>query len=448
MSLFTYYIQQFGRFQRNARLYLISNALSGITFGIIQVLYNLYLVALGYHTDFIGLLLFVGTIGGGLAIFPAGLCIDRVGGKVIFIGASILIGIAGTGQMLFRTPGMLLVSAFIVGIGGAFVLVANAPFLARHSTPEERSHLFSLNIVLMLIATVIGEVLGGLLPIWFRAHSWLMAPLPDWSNWMLAQPPLARSYQLALLLAGIIAVPSFIPLFMMQSDRPQRDTQPVAFIGMTFSVQSLVRRFTAWRKSSKSIASNSPLVIMITVQVLIGTGAGLLLPYFNVYFVQHLGASTALFGAIDAAANTCNALLTLLAPWLVLRMGKVVALILPKVLSIPIMLLIGFTSFLPFAAILYPLRQGLMDMSQGILQVFSMEVVPPQHRGLANSSYQASYQVMWAIGASLGGVLIARIGYTSVFICTSILYSLALLLLWSKFGRGKDISYEQEYQPR
>jgi hypothetical protein len=55
MSLLVEYVREFGRFQRNARLYLISNALSGVTLGIILVLYNLYLTALGYRPDFIGL---------------------------------------------------------------------------------------------------------------------------------------------------------------------------------------------------------------------------------------------------------------------------------------------------------------------------------------------------------------------------------------------------------
>src|SRR2546423_3528943 len=66
------YIKQFGHFQRNARLYLISNVLSGVTTGIILVLYNLYLASLGYGTDFIGLVLFVVTIGAGVNIFPPG----------------------------------------------------------------------------------------------------------------------------------------------------------------------------------------------------------------------------------------------------------------------------------------------------------------------------------------------------------------------------------------
>src|SRR5438309_6754992 len=108
------YIQQFGHFQRNARLYLISNALSGVTTGILLVLYNLYLVSLGYHTDFIGAVLFIGSIGAGLDIFPAGACIDRFSGKAILICASALIGVACARQILFLQALPLLVSASIV----------------------------------------------------------------------------------------------------------------------------------------------------------------------------------------------------------------------------------------------------------------------------------------------------------------------------------------------
>src|SRR5579864_1229877 len=204
MQFLIEYVRQFGSFQRNARLYLISNALGGVTTGIVLVLYNLYLVSLGYRADFVGVLLLVGTLGAGLAIFPAGACIDRFSGKAILIWSSLLIGVAGIGLFLFRQPIPLLVSSFVAGIGGAFLLVINAPFLMANSTPAERPHLFSLNIALSLITTVLGKLIGGVLPIWFGAISWLMTPLPSWSVWLLANQPDARSYQLALLFAGII----------------------------------------------------------------------------------------------------------------------------------------------------------------------------------------------------------------------------------------------------
>ncbi len=443
MHLFVEYARRYAHFQRNARLYLISNALSGVTAGILVVLYNLYLSSLGYGADFIGTVLFVGTVGAGLAIFPAGICVDRFSGKAILIWSSLLIGLAGTGQILFRQPLPLLLSGFVAGVGLAFIIVINAPFLTLNSTPDERPHLFSMNIALSLITLVIGEILGGALPIWFRAIPRLMAPLPSWAAPLLASQPNPRSYQIALLIAGIIAAPSFIPLFLMSNTRPRRgqadDSQSERVQGIPARPYKespwLLFRLLTRAKLKKVLVS--PFFLLVMVQILIGLGAGLFIPYFNLFFVKHLGASSALFGFIDGGANTITALLTLVAPWLAMRIGKVNTMVWTRLISIPLMIMIGLTGLLPLAAILYLFRQGTMDMSQGILQVFSMEAVPEQHRGLANSSYQASFQVAEAVTTPVGGLMIVHLGYSSVFLLAVAFYLPAIGIFWGKFGRDK-----------
>jgi MFS family permease len=443
MHLFVEYARRYAHFQRNARLYLISNALSGVTAGILVVLYNLYLSSLGYGADFIGTVLFVGTVGAGLAIFPAGICVDRFSGKAILIWSSLLIGLAGTGQILFRQPLPLLLSGFVAGVGLAFIIVINAPFLTLNSTPAERSHLFSMNIALSLITLVIGEILGGALPIWFRAIPWLMAPLPSWAAPLLASQPNPRSYQIALLIAGIIAAPSFIPLFLMTNTRPRRvqadDSQDERVQGISARLykESPWLLFRSLTRAKLKKVLISPFFLLVMVQILIGLGAGLFIPYFNLFFVKHLGASSALFGFIDGGANTITALLTLAAPWLAMRIGKVNTMVWTRLISIPLLITIGLTGFLPLAAILYLFRQGTMDMSQGILQVFSMEAVPEQRRGLANSSYQASFQVAEAVTTPVGGLMIVHLGYSSVFLLAVVFYLPAIGILWGKFGRGR-----------
>jgi MFS family permease len=461
MRLVIEYIQQFKHFQRNARLFLISNVLSGVTAGILLVLYNLYLISLGYHADFVGIVLFVGTIGAGIAIFPAGLCIDRFSGKIILIFSSFLIGLAGAGQILFRQQLPLLISSFVVGVGLAFLLVITAPFLTLNSAPEERPHLFSMNISLSLITLVLGEVIGGVLPIWFRSIPWLMKPLPYWSSSLLTTQPDARSYQLALLFAGIIAIPSFIPLFMMSNIRPTRSIRHISSLPSTPNKSegqtSLSNKDTPSRSSSGKwlpwvgwgevyfsdtlslikLFLHSAFFFLVLVYGLTGLGAGLFIPYFNIYFVQHLNASPALFGLIDGGANTITALLTLTAPRLAKRFGKINAITLTRLASIPVLLIIGLTSFLPLAAFLYLFRQGTMDMSAGILQVFSMESVTEKHRGLANSSYQAAYQVPWAAAAPIGGLIIVHFGYTPIFLLGAFFYILTIIILWARFGSRK-----------
>ncbi|HEY7414848.1 MAG TPA: MFS transporter, partial [Ktedonobacteraceae bacterium] len=83
-----------------------------------------------------------------------------------------------------------------------------------------------------------------------------------------------------------------------------------------------------------------------------------------------------------------------------------------------------------------------MDMSNGILQAFAMEIAE-RRRGLANSSYQAAFQGSQAITTPLGGLLIVQVGYSAVFVIAASFYVLALLVLWGRFAR-KGL-YENQY---
>lgn len=450
MSPFIEYLRQFGRFSRNARLYLMNSVLSGVTTGILLLLYNLYLSSLGYGADFIGLALFAATIGAGIAIFPAGICIDRYSNKAILIWSNLVIGAAGIGQILFRQPWPLLFSGFIAGMAYAFILVINAPFLVRNSDAAERPHLFSVNIVLILITSVIGSVLGGALPLWFRATPWLMSPLPTGIGWLLAAQPVPRSYQLSLLFAGTIAAPSFIPLFMLRGPARTRNTrvleqgQPRSTEAQDTEAQhpgqpqgiaaTMDEPFPVHSKIRVQTILHNPIYIFSLVQVFIGAGAGLFINYFNLYFVNYLKASSAFFGVLNGGTITIAALLTLAAPWLAQRIGRVNAIVLTELASIPLLVTLGFTTYLPLAALCFLFRQGFMDMSNGIFQVFSMEAVPEQHRGIANSSYQIAFQVPWALTAPLGGLLIANMGYTPIFVGAAICYLLAIGTLWGNYG--------------
>jgi predicted MFS family arabinose efflux permease len=193
------------------------------------------------------------------------------------------------------------------------------------------------------------------------------------------------------------------------------------------------RRWT--RPAFLSALLISPFFALALVQTLTGLGAGLFIPYFNLFFVHHLWASSALFGLIDGVANGLLALTTLFAPWLARRIGHVNSIMLTRLCSLPLLLAIGFTGSLPLAAALYPLREGLMDMSAGILLVFSMEEVPERHRGIANSVYQAAYQIAWAITSSIGGLIIVAVGYGPLFVVAAFCYLASIIVLWGRFGR-------------
>src|SRR5215472_4127726 len=140
--------------QRNARLYLISNVPQAATAGALGVLYTLYLAALGYGTDFIGLVAVVGTIGAGLGILPANRLVARLGWRTTLIWSDLVGGVAIAVQLVAPTPAVIVLTTLGIGASVALVLVVNTPLLTAYSSPGQRTALFGLNNALVFLATV------------------------------------------------------------------------------------------------------------------------------------------------------------------------------------------------------------------------------------------------------------------------------------------------------
>ncbi len=440
------YLRQFWRMNRNARLYLLSNTLSSITVGIFALLYNLYLVALGYQPNFIGWLLVVGVIGGALGMLLTGLLLARWGEKAILFWSSVVGGVAGALQLLVPLAFSLVITSFVLGIAGGVYLVIGAPLLAGGSQDSSRSHIFSLNAALALVTTVIGQALGGYLPALVSLPAIAHSGLLHLAGPMLVPGVLARSYELALLLAGVIAAPSFIPLILMDPTPPARKTgaqaalpSDSAFAAWRQQAQATLR---AWplariRRSALDLL-RGPIGQLAVVEGTIGLGAGLFIPYFNLYFVDHLGISTSLYGLITAISTLLMAVATLGGPFFAARLGKVRGTVIAHLTSLPFLLLLGFAHALPLVLAAYLVRWSLMNMADPVLLSYFMGVVRPEERATANSAYNLSFYGLWAIGGALGGQIISTGNYTLPFALAALLYFLAALLLWRFFKDRRE----------
>jgi MFS family permease len=439
------YLRQFWRMNRNARLYLLSNTLNSITVGIFALLYNLYLVALGYRADFIGSLLVIGVVGGALGMVTASPLIARAGTKATLFWSSAAAAIAGTLQLMVPQPFSLVVTSFVLGVAGGIYLVIGAPLLAGGSQESARSHIFSLNASLALITAVIGQAVGGYLPHLVSlpaiTHSWLLHSIQPF----LVPNAQAQGYELALLAAGIIAAPSFIPIIVMDPTPPIRQPaqhaapnaakQPGRFfagtrqwLGSNLKPQVLPR----WRAEIVALL-RGPIGQLAIVEGMIGLGAGLFIPYFNLYFVQYLGVSTTFYGLVTAVSTGLMALATLAGPFFAAHLGNVRAAVIGHLISLPCLLLLGLTHALPLVLAAYLVRWSLMNMAEPVLLSFFMSVVRPAERATANSAYNLSFWSFWAAGGALGGIIIAANNFTLPFELAAALYLLATVLLWHFF---------------
>ncbi len=439
---------RFGKLRRNARLYLISNTLQAFTAGAVGVLYTLFLNSLGFGAPFIGLTLFVATAGGALGILPASALVRRLGWRAMLLWSDLIGGVAIAIQLLAPTRAVTLITSIGVGASVAIFLVLNSPFLAANSEPEQRNAIFALNNALGFLAGVTGALIGGLLPVWimagFHAHTpWLLALAP----FLLADPQ-ARVYQLALIASGVVAVPSIIPVLMMRAhDEGMAIAQPVAAAAEQPRIP-LGERLSAWLQVARSAVKGTVGRFSVS-QALVGFGAGLFFPYLNIYFVTQLGASTAFYGALTAGVTALLALVSLLSAPLADRFGRVPLALVVQVASLPFMIAMGAVPVLVVVSACYVIRSTLMNTGSAPLQAWLMDAVTPQRRVVASNAYNISWQGAWAVGAGLGGGLIALGGFAAPFYVAAGCYAVSAALLgwWFLPGRRGSATLAHETAP-
>ncbi len=440
-------LSRYRGFSRNAWLYLISNTIQSVSAGAVGVIYTLFLKAAGFGLDFIGVTLFVATAGGAMAILPASALTRRYGWRTMLLWSNFIGGVAVFIQLIAPFPAVALLTSLGIGASVAIFLVLNSPFLAANSGPDQRNAIFGLNNALSWLAAVTGALLGGWLPIWLAAAQApggpsgplaALAPALEAARPLLLATSQARVYQVAMLLAGVIAVPSIIPIFLLR-DMPSPPAVERLPTDDALPAPTLRARVKMWLPEARAIATGMIGRFSLS-QALVGLGAGLFFPFLNIYFVERLHATTAYYGALTSAATASLALVSLASAPLADRFGQVRLAVVAQALSLPFLALMGAAPALVVVSVAYVLRTTLMNTGSAPLQAWLMDTVPPERRVLASNAYNASWQGAWAIGAALGGVLIDIGGYSLPFYFATGFYGLSALLMtrWLWPRRGQD----------
>ncbi len=393
------------RFSRPARLYLASEFLAWTGHGIFQVLFNLYLVQGGFRESFVGRTVSLIALGLALTALPAGVLADRWGRRRCLMLGALLDGSALMVRCTFMSPGVIYVASFIAGTGQSLLAIAAAPFLAEHSTARERTHLFSVFFAMALIAGVVGSLLGGWVPALLRG-------LP-----VAARPDLLHAYRAALMLGAALDLAAALPLLRLAG---------------------LVETPHARTRESTPSEATRRLVPIAANALLIGLGAGLVIPFMNLYFASRFQCSSTQIGAFFSIAAVFTALASLFGPAFARRFGKLRTATASELLSLPFLVTLGAETRLPIAVGAFWLRATLMQASTPLLQAFVMEALPPGLRARSTSLINLVWNVGWALSATLAGVIIQRFGYAVPFYITAVLYFGAAASFYLSFRRTAE----------
>jgi predicted MFS family arabinose efflux permease len=178
-----------------------------------------------------------------------------------------------------------------------------------------------------------------------------------------------------------------------------------------------------------------PLTLKLSLpNLVIGFGAAMLVPYFNVYFSEHYRLSDSLLGTLFSAGALVTGVACLIGPRLVGNLGgKVRMVVLGQAASLVFLLAIGFSPWPWLAVIGFLARGALMNMTAPLFDAFALEQTVEHEHGTVNSIRSLAWNAGWAVGPYLSGLVQQRWGFAPLFVNTAVLYALAAVLTWIFF---------------
>ncbi len=365
------------------------------------VLLGIYLARLDFSIAEIGVVISAGLWGVAAAAMLVTLRADRYGRKrMLFVLA--LLGAAGGFAAAFASElGAMLAAAFLGMLNGmgrdrGAALILEQAILPATVTAERRTQSFAWYNVLQDI----GHALGGLaaaIPALLRSS----AGIDEVSSLKVAM-----IFYAALFLLGALLYPLLSPDAETPAARPERRLAPRS-------------RKVLWRISA-----------LFSIDSIAGGFLGTaLLSYF---FFQRFGISEAWIGVLFFFARAMNALSHLGAAWLAQRIGLVNTMVFTHIPSSLLLMTLAFAPSFWVAAILFLLREGLVEMDVPTRQSYVMAVVEPEERTFASGVTNLVRMGGWAVAPPFAGALMQGLALsTPIFIGAAMKIGYDMLLYFA-----------------
>ncbi len=376
-------------------------------FGLMGVLFNLYLLRLGFGPEFIGLLLGGGQLVWGVAALPAAAFGRRFGLRAAMYGAFGLMGV-GFGLLLLvelLPRGLwepwLFACWAMVWIGAALVTVNSVPYAVLLVDEQGRNGLFPIQQAVVAVSTFLGSLTAGILPGVLAASSG--GSLAD-----------AAPYRTAMWLVPLLFV-ACVPL--LAGTRPLRVTQ-------TRAVETLAQ--------PRPLAT---FLVLGAIVVLQTAAEGPVRAFFNVYLDRGLGVAPSQIGLLIGAAQllpVCGALVTVS---LLTRLGAARTLSLASSGMVLALLVLAGIPLWSGAGLGFMGVMTMAAMHNPARSVFSQELVTARWRGTTAAILTIGTALGWATTAAAGGYIISAVGFGGLFALSAGLAAGASAVAWAAHRR-------------
>ena len=403
-------------FSRDVRLYLTANALFGFVLfgGIYPLLYNLYLLRLGYNTEFVGLANATGALCFALFSLPSGMLGGRWGSRfTMVVGICVsLVGFGLLSQAELISPGtrdyFILISYSLGVMGIALFIVNGTPYLMGITSSVERDPVFAVQAALMPFSGFVGSMLGGVVP------DYLAGVL----NVSLAQPVV---YRYTLFIGVLCLIPAVFALLATQDVRVERKRE----VGDNTDV------------SNTPALPLAAIVITSLISVLHVAGEAAARTFFNVYMDEGLNISLSLISVQLAAGQLLAVPAALSLPFFSARFGIRRTVVLVTVVTALFLFGMALVSNWIVAGLCLVGIMAMASLRRSAFAIFHQELVPVRWRTAMSGATAMMSGVGYSAMALGGGYMIPVAGYSSLFLTGAVFTGMGAFLFWICFRGDK-----------
>jgi MFS family permease len=348
--------------------------LRALATGMLGVLLGIYLAKRGLPLATSGFIIAAGLAGAATATLIATVAGDRLGRRRFLIVLS-LIGAAGAVAASWAASGWAIgIAAFIGMLNGmgrdrGAALALEQAVLPTTAPDADRTQVIAWYNVLQDAGHATGSLLAGL-PVWLRA--WTHASDLDSLRatlWVYAGLCLVACVLYVLLTPGIETHVTKARVVISPESR-----RLLTRISALFAIDSLGGGF-------------------LTTSLL------------SLFFFERFHASEATIGMLFFGARLANAASHVVAAWLARRIGLVNTMVFTHIPSSLLLATVGFAPNFSTAAVLFLLREGLVEMDVPTRQSYVMAVVRPEERTFASGVTHLVRMGAWAVAPSFAGLL-------------------------------------------
>lgn len=398
----TAFLDKLRSFSPNARLYILHVMGMDAIYGSWAVIFNLYLLAVGFPVTFVGIRILVNSLSEAIVSIPAGFISNRIGRKWSFILGDGMGATMAIVSILSKNGPVLLAAAVVSGMFTALHSNSEPAFMAENSRADERVYLFSYASGFRTVSATIGALVAGWVTL---AYSHLVGDV--------------IAYREGTIFGIGLWFLSLVPAILLKSSRVERTVRGNArYGGRSVSHPDRIRRLAFYAG-------------------LTALSSGLIVPLYNVYFHQALSLSALTIAVIFAIGGIILAISTFYVPRLENKWGAVRSIVSLRLAGVPFIMALGLlpqlTAVMPVAApliVFYAGRHLLMNVVHPLASAFGMNILDPQERSVATGAQTFLSNVAWALAAYTGSLMLRSHGYLLLFTLSGIV---ALGAQWSYY---------------